>query len=414
MIREPRLRVLEHGNVVADIPNTSLTDDAPVYRRPMQAWSASVPKDKPASLKLGIERDFTPELKLLLGSSNVCSKRWIHEQYDSMVQTNTVFGPGGDAGVMRIKETQRGLAMSLDGNGRWCYLNPKLGAMHAVAEAARKVACAGALPVAATNCLNFGNPEKPHIMWQFSEVIDGLAEACNALGTPITGGNVSLYNETLGEGIYPTPIVGVIGIIEDIRRVVGSDFKAPGREVFLLSPTSGTYNEPQFGSSEYAKEVVGELWGQPPNLDLKSEAALHECLLRLIARHLIDSAHDCSDGGLAVAAAESCFRGEIGAELRLPEGSEALEIALFGERASRVLVSCVPGNRQVIQEIADSHSIQVGFLGRTGGDRLVIQRGAIAAVSAYVCDLKNVWAEALESALHSDVPDHLVPDLLDK
>ena len=414
VVREPRLRVLEHGNVVADIPNTSLTDDAPVYRRPMQPWSASVSREKPASVQLGAERDFTPELKLLLASSNICSKRWIHEQYDSMVQTNTVLGPGGDAGVMRIKDTQRGLAMSLDGNGRWCYLNPKLGAMHAVAEAARKVACAGALPVAATNCLNFGNPEKPHIMWQFSEVIDGLAEACNALGTPITGGNVSLYNETLGEGIYPTPVLGVVGIIDDIRHVVGSDFKAPGREVFLLSASAATYDGRQFGSSEYAKEVVGELWGEPPSLDLKAEAGLHECLLRLITKDLIESAHDCSDGGLAVAAAECCFRHEIGAELRLPDGSEELELALFGEKASRVLVSCVPGNRQNIQQIADSYSIQLEFLGRTGGDRLVVQRASTDAVSAYVRDLKNVWAGALESALHSDVPDHLVPDLLDK
>ena len=414
VIREPRLRVLEHGNVVADIPNTSLTDDAPVYRRPIEAWTAPVSKDKPASLQIGAQRDFTPELKVLLRSSNICSKRWIHEQYDSMVQTNTVLGPGGDAGIMRIKDTQRGLAMSLDGNGRWCYLNPKLGAMHAVAEAARKVACVGALPVAATNCLNFGNPEKPHIMWQFSEVIEGLAEACNGLGTPITGGNVSLYNETLGEGIYPTPVVGIVGMIEDIRHVASSDFKAPGREVFLLSASSAAYDERQFGSSEYAKEVVGKFWGEPPAFDLKAEAALHQCLLRLIAKGLIESAHDCSDGGLAVAVAESSFHNEIGAELRLPDGSEPLEIALFGEKASRVLVSCVPGNRNIIQEIADSHAIQLEFLGRTGGDRLIIQRASTDAVSAYVRDLKNVWAGALESALHSDVPDHLVPDLLDK
>src|SRR5438270_1745994 len=283
-----------------------------------------------------------------------------------MVQTNTVQGPGGDAGVMRIKGTGRGLAMSLDGNSRWCYLNPKLGAMHAVAEAARKVACAGGVPVAATNCLNFGNPEKPHIMWQFSEVIDGLAEACTALGTPITGGNVSLYNETLGEGIFPTPVVGVVGIVDDIHRTVTPDFQSPGREVLLLSGTQLSYDERQLGSSEYAKEVVGALWGEPPALDLKAEAALQKCVLELIGRGLIESAHDCSDGGLAMAAAESCFGTEIGAELRLPENAEPIEIALFGEQASRVLVSCVPGNRQTIQEIAGSHSIKAEFLGRTG------------------------------------------------
>src|SRR5690348_14795457 len=318
VIREPRLRVLEHGNVVADIPNTSLTDDAPVYRRPLQAWSASVPNDKPASLQLGVQRDFTPELKVLLGSSNICSKRWIHEQYDSMVQTNTIAGPGGDGGVMRVKGTRRGLAMSLDGNGRWCYLNPKLGAKHAVAEAARKVVCTGALPVAATNCLNFGNPEKPYIMWQLSEVIDGMAEACQALGTPITGGNVSLYNETLGEGIYPTPVVGVVGIVEDTRHTAAADLH-PGRSLLLLSAPTPVYDERQFGSSEYAKEVVGALWGEPPAIDLKSEASLQRCVLELIQSDLVESVHDCSDGGLAVAVAESCFRHETGAELILGE-----------------------------------------------------------------------------------------------
>jgi phosphoribosylformylglycinamidine synthase subunit PurL len=414
VIREPRLRVLEHGQVVADIPNTSLTDDAPVYQRPMQAWSASVPKDKPQWLQLGKARDYSPELKRLLISANICSKRWIHEQYDSMVQTNTVQGPGGDGGVMRIKGTQRGLAMSLDGNGRWCYLSPKLGAMHAVAEASRKIACVGGLPVAATNCLNFGNPEKPHIMWQFSEVIDGLAEACNALGTPITGGNVSLYNETLGEGIYPTPVLGIVGIVDDIQRTVTPHFQAPGREVLLLSASLPTYDDGQLGSSEYAKEIVGLLWGEPPALDLQGEAALQKCVLELIEKRLIESAHDCSDGGVAVALAESCFRHEIGAEVRLLDGSEPIEIALFGEQASRVLVSCVPGNRQTIQQIASSRSLKAEFLGRTGGQQLIIQRGPVDAVSAYVSDIKNVWAGALESALHSDLPDHVVPEILDK
>ena len=413
VIREPRLRVLEHGNVVADIPNTSLTDDAPVYRRPMQSWTAPAPKEKPASVQLGANRDFTVELKRLLGSANICSKRWIYEQYDSMVQTNTVEGPGGDAGVMRIKDTGRGLAMALDGNGRWCYLNPQLGAKHAVAEAARKVACAGGLPVAATNCLNFGNPEKPHIMWQFSEVIDGMAEACTVLGAPITGGNVSLYNETLGEGIYPTPVVGVVGIVDDIRRTATPDF-TPGREVLLLSAAAPAYNQREFGSSEYAKVVFGTLWGEPPAIDLPAEAALQQCLLELIRSDLIESAHDCSDGGIAVALAESCLRHETGADLSLPENSEPAEIALFGEQASRVVVSCDPQKRESINKLAASHSIQAVCLGTTGGQRFVLRRGTSTLVSAYTRDLKNVWAGALESALHSDVPDHLVPDTLDK
>ena len=413
VIREPRLRVLEHGNVVADIPNASLTDDAPLYRRPMQAWSAPVPKEKPASLELGANRDFTGELKQLLGSQNICSKRWIHEQYDSMVQTNTIAGPGGDGGVMRVKGTRRGLAMSLDGNGRWCYLNPKVGAKHAVAEAARKVACAGALPVAATNCLNFGNPEKPHIMWQFSEVIDGMAEACQALGTPITGGNVSLYNETLGEGIYPTPVVGVVGIVEDTGHTATADVRS-GRNLLLLSAPTPAYDECQFGSSEYAKEALGALWGEPPAIDLKSEASLQQCVLELIQSDLVESAHDCSDGGLVVALAESCFRHETGAELNLEETSVPAELALFGEQASRVVVSCAPRKSDSIKKLAASHAISCEFLGTTGGDRFEVRRGSSTLVSAYTRDLKNVWAGALESALHSDVPDHLVPEILDK
>src|SRR5271170_2258586 len=230
---EPHMRITQGGILVADIPNQSLTDDAPVYHRPVGEWKAPVPAEPTRSAleKLEYEdqtstRDYTNDLRALLASANICSKRWVHEQYDTMVQTNTVQGPGGEGGVMRIKGTKRGLSMALDGNGRWCYLDPKLGAKHAVAEAARKVACTGATPIAATNCLNFGNPEKPEIMAQLSAAIDGISEACIALGTPITGGNVSLYNETRGEGIYPTPVIGIVGIIDDVTKSVSSDFKA--------------------------------------------------------------------------------------------------------------------------------------------------------------------------------------------
>src|SRR5579863_8977028 len=251
---EPRLRIRHHGELVADIPNQSLTDDAPLYHRPVGTWTAPVPADPPETVLADLEkdRDYTADLKHLLATANVSSKRWVHEQYDTMVQTNTVLGPGGEAGVMRIKGTgtkgrgtegtreegnrERGLAMALDGNGRWCYLAPKLGAMHAVAEAARKVAMTGALPVAATNCLNFGNPEKPEIMAQLSATIDGIAEACTALGTPITGGNVSLYNETKGEGIYPTPVLGIVGILDDVTKAVPAHFQRAGDAVLLLWP----------------------------------------------------------------------------------------------------------------------------------------------------------------------------------
>src|SRR5438270_1379062 len=266
------MRVTHHGVLVAEIPNKALTDEAPVYHRPVGEWKRPVPIDPPGRVleELNGERDYTADLKKLLASPNICDKRWIFEQYDSMVQTNTVEGPGGEAGVMRIKGTgspaihttasrrsmmpgtigftpfddsksavvesakpERGLAMALAGNGRWCYLDPKLGAMHAVAEAARKVACTGATPVAATNCLNFGNPEKPAIMAQLAAAIDGIAEACTALGTPVTGGNVSLYNETKGEGIYPTPVIGVVGILDVASKAVPSGFQNVGDYVIV-------------------------------------------------------------------------------------------------------------------------------------------------------------------------------------
>ena len=226
-----KLRVLHHGEVVAEIPNQALTDDAPVYKRPLERWEPPVPREMPEHIKLNTDNDFTQKLKQLLASPNICGKRWVWQQYDHMVQTNTVEAPGaGDAGLIRIKnpdpdQPQRGLAMALDGNGRWCYLDPRLGAMHAVAEAARKVACSGATPVGATNCLNFGNPEKPHIMWQFSQTIDGITKACEELEIPITGGNVSFYNETLGEGIYPTPVLGVVGILDDVSKTAKMQFR---------------------------------------------------------------------------------------------------------------------------------------------------------------------------------------------
>ena len=274
VIAEPRLRVLHRGELEADIPNQSLTDDAPRYCRPVGTWKAPVPLDPPAEVleELKKPRDYTADLKKLLASSNICSKRWVYEQYDSMVQTNTVEGPGGEAGVMRIKGTNRGLAMALAGNGRWCYLDPELGAMHAVAEAARKVACTGATPVAATNCLNFGNPEKAEIMAQLSEAIDGIAEACTALGTPVTGGNVSLYNETKGEGIYPTPVVGIVGILDDVTKAVPAGFQRQGDAIILLSGVTSVVPEKNlqgFGSSEFAKELLNSRWGGPPDLNLE-------------------------------------------------------------------------------------------------------------------------------------------------
>jgi len=411
-----RLRVLEHGQLVADIPNTALTDDAPLYHRPLEPWNAPVSRSKPENVRW-TAGDLTANLKRLLAAPNLCSKRWIFEQYDSMVQSNTVEGPGADGGLMRIKGSKRALAMALDGNGRWSWLDPKLGAMHAVAEASRNVSCTGATPVAATNCLNFGNPEKPQIMWQFSQVIDGLAEACIALETPITGGNVSLYNETLGEGIYPTPVVGVVGILENVEDAMTFHFRQPERDVFLLSSSAATDMsklEAEFGSSEYAKEILGHVWGCPPALNLKQELALQKCLRELVSNHDIESAHDCSEGGLAVALAESAFPSGVGAEIDLASNGAGAEAVLFGEAATRVVISCDPKKAESIKSTGAKWGVQAGRIGRTVPEKLVIRIDGRQAVSASVSELRQVWDTALVSALHAEAPEHLVPEVLQK
>ncbi len=404
VIAEPRLRITHHGEPVCDIPNQSLTDDAPLYHRPVGTWNSPVPMDPPAEVpaKLKAPRDYTADLKKLLASANICSKRWVYEQYDSMVQTNTVQGPGGEAGVMRVKGTQIGLAMALDGNSRWCYLDPRQGAKLAVAEAARKVACTGAVPVAATNCLNFGNPEKPEIMAQLSEAIDGIAEACTAVGTPITGGNVSLYNETRGEGIYPTPVIGIVGILDDVTKAVPADFQREGDVVMLISSSLGRHTPESFGSSEYAKTALESLWGTPPPLDLTREAELHNCLAALAADGLLHSAKHISDGGLAVAAAEAGFRHGIGASILLRD--DASVYSLFGEEAGAVLATCDPSDFQSVQKIVSPYSsVSVVRLGAIGGTTLQISAAGVDLIFGEVAALRSAWSGALQSALSGDV-----------
>ena len=404
--RDAKMRVREHGKVVAEIPNAALTDDAPVYKRPLARWEPPVEREMPEHIRLSESGDLSLQLTRLLASPNICSKRWVWQQYDHMVQTNTVEAPGaGDAGVIRIKGSKRGLAMALDGNGRWCYLDPRLGAMHAVAEAARKVACAGATPIGATNCLNFGNPEKPHIMWQFSQVIDGITKACEELDTPITGGNVSFYNETLGEGIYPTPVIGVVGILEDVHKTVKMHFSQPSRKIVLLRANEAgdaVDAELEFGSSEYAKEILGAVWGYPPELDLEKEATLQRALVALIQAGLVESAHDCSDGGLAVALVESALPAGVGLGVRLPKQQTALEFPLFAEDASRVVLSCDPAHLPRIQQVAEEYDVIADVLGETGSDRVEIVVDDQRVISASVAELRKAYEGALEEALHTE------------
>ncbi|MFY9741153.1 MAG: phosphoribosylformylglycinamidine synthase subunit PurL [Candidatus Sulfotelmatobacter sp.] len=415
-----KLRVRQHGEVVAEIPNQALTDDAPIYNRPLARWEPPVSREMPDHVKLGQTSDLNQALKQLLAAPNICSKRWVWQQYDHMVQTNTVEAPGaGDAGVIRIKNPdsglskdalskdvpQRGIAMALDGNSRWCYLDPRLGAMHAVAEAARKVACSGATPVGATNCLNFGNPEKPHIMWQFSQTIDGITKACEELEIPITGGNVSFYNETLGEGIYPTPVLGVVGVLDDVRKTAKMHFASAGRTIVLLHAGEAadiTDVESEFGSSEYAKEVLGALWGYPPEIDIEKEAALQKAIVQIVQLGLAESVHDCAEGGLAVALAEKTFRAEVGARVDLASNSLPAEFVLFGEDASRILVSCDPNSVERIKQIAAKSQISADVIGQTIADRLEILLDGRIVVSSPVSDLSSVYESALESSLRTD------------
>ena len=411
--RDNVMRVREHGQLVAEIPNEALTDDAPVYKRPLERWEPSVERDMPESIELAHAGDLTEKFKQLLASPNICGKRWVWQQYDHMVQTNTVEAPGsGDAGVIRIKGSQRGLAMALDGNGRWCYLDPRLGAMHAVAEACRNVACAGATPIGATNCLNFGNPEKPHIMWQFSQVIDGITKACEELEVPITGGNVSFYNETLGEGIYPTPVLGIVGVLEDVHQTAKMDFREAGRKVLLLrgsEPGDAVDAESEFGSSEYAKEILGALWGYPPELDLEKEAALQRALIDMIQKGLVESVHDCSSGGLAVALAEPSFAKGIGAKLNVSSQGLPPEFALFGEDASRVVLACDPQHLQGIKEIAVQYGLSLDELGETVPEQFEIALDGQVVVSAAVAELREVYEGALETALRTE-PEPVAAD----
>ena len=466
-VKDGELAVVKHhGKVAAEIPAHPLAEEGPVYQRPLAPPAVKVESEKDWFQFAPEGTNLTDNFKKLLASPAIASKRWITEQYDTSVRTNTLAGPGAsDAAVVRIKEsekdgpngkTMRALALSTDGNGRWCQLNPKVGAMHAVAEAARNVATSGARPIAATNCLNFGSPEKPEVMWQFSQAIDGIGEACIALGTPITGGNVSFYNETLGKSIYPTPVIGVLGILDDASRVVKIAFRNAGDLIIHLdgatslgastldatsldatsldATSSGCHSEQseesafssafvrEFSSSEYSKTVGGIVAGQPPAIDLAAEKRLIDCLVALANDGVVSSAHDISDGGLAVTLAESCFasthkrpachserspRSEesafsfLGADLKLP-GDAPAESALFSEHGARCVVTVAPAKLAALQAIARQYTVAASEIGQvTGSASLRIEYKGRAIVDSPVEDLRDPWANSLERTLQS-------------
>ena len=424
------LRVKQAGSVVAEIPNRALTDEAPVYHRAMRepdylhevqrldldalgsqlvasrlraegatASRAEARMENPRAEAGAVQPGESNAVLLsLLASPTIGSKRWVYRQYDHMVRTNTINVPGFGAGVVRIKGTSRALALSVDGNGRYCYLDPYRGAMLAVAEAARNVACAGARPFGATNCLNFGNPERPAIMWQFAKAVEGIGAACRALNVPITGGNVSLYNETDGKGIYPTPVIGVVGLLEHADRVLSRRFRRAGDEVVLLGEGHG-----ELGGSEYLKVEHGMVRGLPPALNLDVERSLQDLLVALAAEGLIESAHDCSDGGLAVTLAECCFdTGAIGADVSISRTgiskNETLNTAaaLFGESSSRGIVSARPGHVAAILARAAAGSVPARVIGRVGGDALRIAIDGQLAIEVAIDEAEHAWTSAIE------------------
>src|SRR6516165_10706372 len=409
-----RTRIKMNGSVAADIPAHPLAEEGPVYRRPIAPPAPRVESEKDWFPFAPETTSLTQSFLQLLASPALASKRWITEQYDTSVRTNTLAGPGAsDAAVVRIKDpksnrVKRALALSTDGHGRWCQLNPRVGAMHAVAEAARNVAASGARPIAATNCLNFGSPEKPEVMWQFSQVIDGIAEAATALGAPITGGNVSFYNETLGKSIYPTPVIGMLGILEDANRVMKIGFRNAGEVILLLEGRNRTdaglrssaTAACEFSSSEYAKRIAGIVAGEPPTIDLAAEKRLIDCLVALADAGTVQSAHDLSDGGLAVAVAESCFAAKgLGADVKIEDEANA-EYDLFGERGARAIVSVAAGKVGAVLVTAREYKVGAREIGKaTRGNSLRIEYAGRPMVSADVSALEDVWEHSLEQNL---------------
>jgi phosphoribosylformylglycinamidine synthase II len=414
------MRVLHNGETVADIPVAALTDEAPLYERPMAAPSpkskVQSPKSEDQTLKTNRDKEqstkhevqnHNDDLLRLLAAPNLASKQFVYRQYDHMVRTNTAVLPGADAAVVRIKETRRALAMTLDGNGRYCAANPRAGAKLIVAEAARNVVCVGARPLAITNCLNFASPERPEVMWSFSEVIDGMAEACRVFNTPVVSGNVSFYNETEGRGILPTPVIGMIGLIEDVRLVVQPGFKQPHDLIALLGTTAD-----DLSISEYAAVIDGVSTsemianGAVPQIDLQDERAVQNACLAAAEAGLLRSAHDCSDGGLAVALAECCFsslnRPVLGANISLIEGLP-VTAALFSESPSRIIISFAASARAEIEKIAQRENCPLALLGEVGGEMLQIEVGNATVVSARVSELESAWRGSLPKKLEAEV-----------
>ncbi len=387
-----RLKVKSEGNWVVDIPVDAIVKSCPVYERksrppPLRSKSETLEK-------LPCPDNFNQVFLKLLSSPTISDKEWVFRQYDHMVQTNTVVLPGVDASVIRIKGQSRALALTLDGNPRYSYLDPRMGGRIAVAEACRNLACVGARPVGVTNCLNFGNPEKPEIMWQFQEVVEGISEACRAFDIPVTGGNVSFYNETEGNSIFPTPVLGIVGIVDDVTKIMTPGFKAEDATIILIGES-----REELGGSEYLKCIANTEDGPSPQLNLDKEKRIQGFCLDAISKGLLLSAHDISEGGLAVCIAECAFHslGKTGCRVNIPEKIRP-DASLFGESQSRILVTVKKRDQGKIAVLAQKHRVPATILGKTGGTRLLFCYKDKNIVDIPVQEAFWTWKQAIPKA----------------
>ncbi|MEN6581350.1 MAG: phosphoribosylformylglycinamidine synthase subunit PurL [Armatimonadota bacterium] len=400
------VHVYDGDELVAQVPAKTLADDAPTYQLKTSEPAYLKDVQNYDLSKIKEPTDYTEALMKVLGSESIASKEWVYGQYDHMVQTNTAVLPGSDAAVLRIRETTKGIAATTDCNGRYCYLDPFMGAQIAVAEAARNLACSGARPIGATDCLNFGNPEKPEAFWQFERAVKGMAEACDFFHAPVVSGNVSFYNETPEMAIYPTPVVGLLGIIGDVEKRCTSEFKNQGDFVILISGTRVNDEEKSepvcelesLGGSEYLNTIHGLAVGRPPKLDLDREKKVHEVVIRAIEAGLLSSAHDCADGGLAIALAESCIMGKVGAEISLLANC-APAAALFAETQSRIVVSLPTDKLGALREIVDELGVESTVLGKVSGNKLNISVNDVSLVSAPVAEMELTWRTSIGSKM---------------
>lgn len=380
------------GEEVCKVPVKALTSLAPVYNRPYKKRKGP-PDINPE--KIPAPSNLNDIFLKILSSPNISCKSWIFTQYDHMVQTNTVLLPGADASVLWIKENGKGIAITLDGNSNFCYLNPREGAKIMVAESLRNLSCVGARPLGATNCLNFGNPEKEEIMWEFKEVVKGMGEACQFFKIPITGGNVSFYNETSGKGIYPTPVFGLVGILEKIEKVLTPSFKKEGALIALC----GKFKN-EIGGSEYLRVLLGENLGPCPEIDLSAEWNLHKFMVEAIENSLLLSAHDISDGGLAVCLSECAFFGGLGFDVEIEGlGKEREDFLLFGESPTRVVLSFSEENREKIEELAKKWNLALSIIGRVGGERLIIREQGKEIINILLYEGERIWRRSIEEKM---------------